>query len=312
MTVRFSVVIPLYNKATHIRRALDSVLAQRCTDFEILVVNDGSTDGGERQVEALDDPRIRLINQPNQGVSAARNNGVALANGPYVAFLDADDAWLPHFLDEINRLIDASPDSAMFATAYQTVENGRINPRSSASRISRRQTQGVFLDYLDCLANDIFPFCASCICVNKRIFRQTTGFDRSLQIGDDIEMWVRLSLISTTCFSPVVSALYHRDAENRAMDCADREDKEIRWIRKLLHTFHSARLSDKQTKNYRRLISYLVFRCGTRFFRRGERARARRLRDEFGDILLARHAVKLLGRRLQSYVQHPRPAATDE
>src|SRR5579885_1362295 len=98
---RLSVVIPLYNKAPHVARAIESVQRQSVRDFELIVVDDGSTDGGAGIVGAIDDSRIRLITQPNAGASAARNRGVGEARGELIAFLDADDTHNPLFLEEI-------------------------------------------------------------------------------------------------------------------------------------------------------------------------------------------------------------------
>jgi glycosyltransferase involved in cell wall biosynthesis len=105
--VRVSVVIPLYNKAPHVGRALRSVSAQTFRDFEVVVVDDGSTDGGAREVEASGDARVRLVAQANAGPGAARNRGVGEARGRLLAFLDADDEWLPGFLEEAVRALDA-------------------------------------------------------------------------------------------------------------------------------------------------------------------------------------------------------------
>jgi hypothetical protein len=101
-----SIIIPLYNKRPYVKRALDSVLRQTLTDIEVLVVNDGSTDGSETIVEAYTDPRVRLLHQANAGPGAARNRGVALANSPLLAFLDADDEWSPTFLEKNVALLE--------------------------------------------------------------------------------------------------------------------------------------------------------------------------------------------------------------
>ena len=114
-----SVIIPLYNKVNTVERAVRSVLDQTVSEFELIVVNNGSTDGSEDVVKRIDDPRIILISQPNQGVSMARNKGVAIAKGDYVAFLDADDEWRPTFLETVLRMREKYPDCAVFATAYQ-------------------------------------------------------------------------------------------------------------------------------------------------------------------------------------------------
>src|SRR3546814_1127294 len=106
---RFSVIIPLFNKGKHIESTLESVQAQTFEDFEVIVVDDGSTDSGPDVVRKFASARIRMITQANAGVSAARNRGVSEAKGENIAFLDADDIWTPQHLSELNRLIDAYP-----------------------------------------------------------------------------------------------------------------------------------------------------------------------------------------------------------
>ena len=101
MEISFSVIIPLYNKAPYIERAVKSVLSQDYPHFEIIVVNDGSSDGGEKIVTKLEDERLKLVSQKNAGVSAARNTGAKEAQYEYLAFLDGDDTWEPNFLSEL-------------------------------------------------------------------------------------------------------------------------------------------------------------------------------------------------------------------
>ena len=123
--MRVSVIIPLYNKAPYVRRALDSAAAQTFRDFELIVVDDGSTDEGARVVEDYGDGRVRLVRQPNAGPGAARNRGIAEARGELLAFLDADDAWTPPFLAECVRLLDEQgPGVAAVSTGYVEYPKG--------------------------------------------------------------------------------------------------------------------------------------------------------------------------------------------
>jgi glycosyltransferase involved in cell wall biosynthesis len=108
--INISVVIPLYNKAAEIERTLRSVLAQTLSPLEIIVVDDGSTDGSAAIVERVGGERVRLVHQQNRGVSAARNRGIELSRGEYVAFLDGDDRWNPDYLQTLAAFIARHPD----------------------------------------------------------------------------------------------------------------------------------------------------------------------------------------------------------
>ena len=119
MPPRVSVIIPLYNKAAHVRRSLDSVAAQTFRDFEVIVVDDGSTDGGERAAAEYADARFRLVSQKNAGPGAARNRGIREASGGLLAFLDADDEWLPEYLARGVRLLDETGAAAVASCYFQ-------------------------------------------------------------------------------------------------------------------------------------------------------------------------------------------------
>ena len=110
LETRVGVVIPLYNKGTLVRRALNSVLSQTYQNFEVVVVDDGSTDEGPDVVRECSDPRVRLIQQANAGPGAARNRGVQETQAPYLTFLDADDEWMPRFLEEYVEVLRRRPD----------------------------------------------------------------------------------------------------------------------------------------------------------------------------------------------------------
>ena len=120
----FSVVIPVYNKEKEIRSTLETVLVQSFIDFEVVLVDDGSSDGSMEIVKGIKDSRIRLFSQKNQGVSAARNAGIRQAVGQYIALLDADDRWEPSYLKEQYDLIQKYPQCGVFAVNYSYVYVG--------------------------------------------------------------------------------------------------------------------------------------------------------------------------------------------
>jgi cellulose synthase/poly-beta-1,6-N-acetylglucosamine synthase-like glycosyltransferase len=125
--MKFSIVIPLYNKGPYIMHTIESVLAQTLTDFEVVVVDDGSTDGGDALVAAIADPRLRLVRQANAGVSVARNRGIEEAQGEWVVFLDADDWHHPRFLASLVAAQQRHPEVDTVATQYMLVPESGDN-----------------------------------------------------------------------------------------------------------------------------------------------------------------------------------------
>jgi len=126
MTPSVSVVIPLYNKGRYISEAIDSVLAQTVRDFELIIVDGGSTDGSLEIVAGYTDPRITCFLQEGKGVSTARNQAVQRANAELIAFLDADDAWYPDFLETILKLRQDYPAAGMYGTGYEVYFEGKL------------------------------------------------------------------------------------------------------------------------------------------------------------------------------------------
>jgi hypothetical protein len=208
-----SVVIPLYNKVRHVKRALDSVLAQTCPDFEVIVVNDGSTDGSEKVVERYTEPRIRLVSQENAGVSVARNRGIADSRGDLIAFLDADDEWLQGHLETVLRLAEKYPECGAYATAYEILETGGKRRPASFKGIPATPWEGVVPNYFRCTPA---PVWISAAAVPRRVFDSVGLFPVGVQPGEDYDMWCRIALRYAIAFSNEVGAIYHLGAENRA------------------------------------------------------------------------------------------------
>jgi len=210
-----SVVIPLYNKSQYIRRALDSVLHQSFQDFDCIVVDDGSTDGGGDVVRRINDSRIRLITQANAGVSAARNRGVREASSELIAFLDADDAWEPLFLETILRLKETFPHAGAYATAYRIKEPGQLEYVMEYDGIPKAPWEGIIPDYFASVIKTP-PIWSSIVSIPKNVFRDVGFFPEGVARGEDSEMWFRIALKYPIAFSHYVGATYYQDSSNRA------------------------------------------------------------------------------------------------
>lgn len=211
-----SVVIPLYNKVATIERAVNSVLAQTVQDFELIVVNNGSTDGGEEVVRRMTDPRIRLIEQDNQGVSMARNRGVAEATSDWVAFLDADDEWKSTFLETVIHLSTTYPDCAVCATAYQ-----RCNAKGEFSdiRLNSVPDQDTFIldNYFEVASLSDPPFCSISVMVKKEALASVGGFPKGVHQGEDLLTWARLAASYKIAYCTIPQSIFHT-GETSAMD----------------------------------------------------------------------------------------------
>lgn len=211
-----SVIIPLYNKELHIGRALKSVLNQTFANYEIIVVDDGSTDQGASLVRNFKDPRIQLISQINMGVSAARNRGIETASGKLIAFLDADDEWCPLFLETVQNLHEQHPDAGMYATSYHIVApNGKTrSPRFHG--IPCPPWEGILNSYFRSAALGEPPVSASSVCIPSEVFTKVGKFLIGKRMGEDLEMWGRIAMRYNVAFSTRCQAIYYQNATNRA------------------------------------------------------------------------------------------------
>ncbi|MEO0071188.1 MAG: glycosyltransferase family 2 protein [candidate division WOR-3 bacterium] len=211
-----SIVIPLYNKVQHIKRTLDSVLAQTYQDFEVIVVNDGSTDGSEKIVAQYADPRIRLINQENKGAAVARNRGVAEAKGDLIAFLDADDEWLPHHLETIMRLRQAHPDAGAWSTAWVRIVGNRLSGPVNVNnmKIIKGDSNSAIIDIFQGSKPLYLPFCTNTIVIKKDVLLSIGGFPEGIAKSQDGDTWLRLAFHYPIAWSSIPTALIHTDGEN--------------------------------------------------------------------------------------------------
>lgn len=189
-----SVVIPAYNAEKYIARAVGSVLKQTRRADEIIVIDDGSTDGTADAVRSFGD-RVRLIQQPNAGVSAARNAGIRAAAGNWIAFLDADDEWLLEFIQKQREIIQRNPDVAWGAANYITCACGenRQAPYVTVEQVNRRmQNSEVIHDYFRGFADGLWG-CSDTVFARAEVFHKAGVFDTTLRKGEDLDTWWRIA-----------------------------------------------------------------------------------------------------------------------
>lgn len=202
----FSVVIPLYNKENYINRAIESVLAQEYKKFELLVVDDGSTDNSIDKIKYVLDPRLKVIKQLNEGVGAARNKGVIESKYEWIAFLDADDSWSKEHLMELFNIINIFPKSRMVSTRVLQVYDSKKLPITNNASLSNIRS----IDYFYESSKEGSVIHSSSVAINKKAFKDVGGFSNK-KIGEDIEFWVKIALSYPVAISEKITAYYFRD-----------------------------------------------------------------------------------------------------
>lgn len=246
----FSVIIPLFNKAPYVRKALESVMSQTYRNFELIIVDDGSTDNSSTICEEylsrhsiLD---FRLIRQANSGVAAARNNGVAASHGDYVAFLDADDWWEPTYLEEMARFIDLYPEAGLYGCDYYYVKNGRakIIPKNAEGYIDYCKV------YAECKAMPIHPNGAI---IPRKVFDEVGGFDTRIKMGEDFIMFMQIVWKYKVAFLNKQLVYFNQDADPqwRAITKLHKPEHHMLW--------YMAQWEDKEKENatYKAMIDWL-------------------------------------------------------
>ncbi|MFI3297226.1 MAG: glycosyltransferase family A protein [bacterium] len=189
-----SVVIPLYNKEEFIAKTIESVLAQTFQDFEIVVVNDGSTDGSVNVVESIRDNRIRILHQENGGVSVARNNGIEQSKYEWVALLDGDDIWKPEYLQTQWNLHLKYPSCDVCACNYEFCDhNGNVTP-TKINKLPFSGEDGILSNYFEVASCSHPPICSISIMAKRSAFLAVGGFPVGVTNGEDLLTWARLAV----------------------------------------------------------------------------------------------------------------------
>ena len=211
--MKFSIVIPTYNKANTIEQALDSIYDQTVNNFEIIVVNDGSTDNILDVLDRYDKP-VRVISQENKGVSVARNTGIDHAVGEYICFLDADDMWYPNHLEVVSDMMKKYPSAEYFGTCHRSsFPDGRIVDGNS--RLSDLDEIMVVHDLIGFINKYGGVVNTNSICVKRSILLdEKIYFEPGEKMGEDVDVWYRIALKHPIVISSKMTTLYDENKES--------------------------------------------------------------------------------------------------
>ncbi|EJO35931.1 glycosyltransferase-like protein, family 2 [Acinetobacter radioresistens WC-A-157] len=219
----FSVIIPLYNKELSIRNTILSVLNQSYQNFEIVIVNDGSTDDSIEVVNNIEDTRIRIIHQSNQGVSIARNNGIKESKYEWIAFLDGDDLWENDHLEEINKMMKIFPTEKVYVTSFEYSDKRLMYKHKRKESIFKIENY-----FKEAIRENLMW--TSIVVVHKGCFDEIGFFNPILIRGEDLDLWSRLAKKYQIVKSLKITALYRVDSENRTDIIKDVEKTHVYYF----------------------------------------------------------------------------------
>ena len=231
--MRFSVVIPLYNKAPYVAKAIGSVLAQTFTDYDLIIIDDGSKDESFAvALKAIEGHgNCHIYKQKNAGVSMARNIGVALSRGDYLCFLDADDWWAPTFLEEMSCFIEEFHEAGIYGVNYTIVNETKHKTRIATIGVESGFEKG-YINYCKAYASTMYmPLWTGAVCIPRMVFVETQGFPKGIKLGEDFMLWIHLALKYKVAFLNKPMAFYNQDvdAANRGVGRLHKPEEHMLW-----------------------------------------------------------------------------------
>lgn len=210
--MRFSVIIPLYNKEKFIKKTIQSVLNQSYKEFELIIVNDGSTDNSLAEAQSIKDSRIRIIDKQNGGVSSARNRGMEESANDWITFLDADDIMYPDALSTYKDLHENYPEINVLIAATDSSKKKYLSTGKTYV-VSNYYKANIYSE----LRTSSYLLCSDCICINKECYKTIGGYTLKYKHGEDLEYWYRLSKKYQFAKMEKAISYYDMDAENRSI-----------------------------------------------------------------------------------------------
>ncbi|RYJ38492.1 Glycosyl transferase [Flavobacterium anhuiense] len=260
----FSVVIPLFNKANHVENTIKSILSQTFIDYEIIVINDGSTDNGEALVRGFNDDRIQVYNQENQGVSVARNLGIKKSKGKLIAFMDADDFWFPDHLQELANLYYDFPECGIYCSRHKiriSKKHFQIPVYNGIDQLFR----GIVPDYF--FSNKPFRITwTSSLAIPKEILQKFEGFTPGVTNGQDLELWTKIGIEHTVALTNKTTAIYNFNIPNSITKNHVNSMK--------LMDFEQFKQSEKENSSLKNFLDLYRIEYGLRYYIFGNKEKA--------------------------------------
>jgi glycosyltransferase involved in cell wall biosynthesis len=296
-------VVPLHNKAPYIERCLRSIQAQSFADFEGVVVDDGSTDHSADVVLRIvrDDPRFRLVVQPNRGAGAARNRGIQEARTGLIAFLDADDEWESGFLEAITDLARQFPESGILATGFRGCSADAPDQQTTLAGASRK----LIHDYFH-RAKFIDIIWSSASAAPVAVLNAVGGFAEKVPVGEDRDLWGRIALRYPIAHDNRILAVYHKEAMGRVCDLYAHAKPFPLVVRTLRTELARGSVAERQIPDVKAYIDHILMQYAYDLLyqhRRSDLARLLRqepfyLRHHRVEAMLLRCALLLLPMRV--------------
>lgn len=273
----FSVIMPVYNGEKFIDAAINSVLCQSYTDYELIIINDGSTDNTLKVLEKYrDNPKICVFSKENQGVSVARNKAAELSQGDYLVFLDADDIWQSNHLSVMHKLIEKYPTAGFYGTFTVTrlVNGGEINKSEYFKNKGEDLLTNNFLEeyYLDKSAK-CFTLITSCI--PKKVFNELGGFTVGSKIGEDLELTIKAACYHPVALSSAGTAVYQK--ENSTATKSVSFDPKWSFFNDVTRLYEDKSITPERKNSLYKLMQWFNMRRCRHYLIEGDRKMAKRV-----------------------------------
>lgn len=260
-----SIIVPVYNKELYIKDTINSILKQTFKNFELLLINDGSTDNSLPIIKSFKDNRIKIININNSGVSNARNVGIKNAKYKYIAFLDSDDWWHINFLTEIVDLIKIYPNYKVFATGRCRVFNSKIDYYSNEF-LPVKNTSGV-VDYIKIISKYLPPINSSNLVLHQNVFKNAGFFKTDQKQHEDHDMWLRICVFEKIVIINKNLSFYRKNIIDSASSKKYEYDDFLIYLKTILDVNNSLNIKRKKYfKKYYLKFVFLTFIKNKKFY----------------------------------------------